>query len=134
MKCDDVRSAYSAMTGDGESSGASSLREETSLGAAMGVSASLKMELARAKAALADRDYEFKKMQEQLEQLRAGYGMTEMGREVETGRNKQQKVGFASGEGDMEFDRDTSGTAAEKTQQVTSGSASRKASAEPQGP
>lgn len=69
--CDDVRSAYSAITGDGESSGASSLRDETSLGAAMGRTASIKMELAKAKAALADRDYEFKQMQQQLARLQS---------------------------------------------------------------
>ena len=45
------------------------------MGAALGRTTSIKMDLARACKALADKDAEFKKMQAQLEQLMAARGM-----------------------------------------------------------
>lgn len=66
---DEVNSGPSAMTGDDQSSGASSLRSETSEGLAMGRTTELKMRLAKANSALADRDAAIRTMQEQLAQL-----------------------------------------------------------------
>jgi hypothetical protein len=66
---DEVHSGPSAITGDGQSSGASSMRSETSEGIAMGRTTDLKMRLAKANSALADRDAAIWSMQEQLAQL-----------------------------------------------------------------
>jgi hypothetical protein len=66
---DEVHSGPSAMTGDDHSSGASSLRSETSEGRAMGKTTELKMKLATAKSALADRDAAIRRMQDQLAKL-----------------------------------------------------------------
>jgi hypothetical protein len=66
---DDIQSGPSAITGDDQSSGASSLRSETSEGLAMGRTTALKMKLARVNSALADRDAALKKMQDQLSRL-----------------------------------------------------------------
>lgn len=73
--CDDVRSGASAVTGEDGTSAASSIRSETSMGAALGRTTSIKMDLARANRALAEKDIEFKKMQTQLAALMAARGM-----------------------------------------------------------
>jgi hypothetical protein len=74
---DDVQSGPSAITGDEQSSGASSLRSETSEGLAMGRTTALKMKLAQANSALADRDAALKKMQDQLSRLMKAQGLSD---------------------------------------------------------
>jgi hypothetical protein len=66
---DEINSGPSAITGEDQSSGASSIRSETSEGMAMGRTSELKMRLAKANSALADRDVAIRQMQEQLAQL-----------------------------------------------------------------
>ena len=73
--CEDIRSGASAVTGEDGTSAASSIRSETSMGAALGRSTSVKMDLARARRALAEKDVEFRKMQMQLEELMEARGM-----------------------------------------------------------
>ena len=75
---DDVQSGPSAITGDDQSSGASSLRSETSKGLAMGRTTDLKMKLARANSALADRDTALKRMQDQLSRLMEAQGLSDL--------------------------------------------------------
>ena len=72
---DDIQSGASAITGDGQSSGASSLRSETSEGNAMGRTTDLKMRLALANNALAERDAVLAWLQEQISQLMAQQGL-----------------------------------------------------------
>jgi hypothetical protein len=69
--CDDVQSGASALTGDSETSGASSVRSETSMGFAIGRTASLRMNLAKANRDAAEKDYEMRKLKEQIEALMA---------------------------------------------------------------
>jgi hypothetical protein len=66
---DDVQSGASAITGDDASSGASSGRSETTEERAMGKTLDLKLQLAKANSALAERDQALSKMQAQLDQL-----------------------------------------------------------------
>jgi hypothetical protein len=63
---DDMHSGPSNITGDGNSTGASSLRSETSEGAAMGRTTDLKLKLARATTAVAERDATLAKLQAQI--------------------------------------------------------------------
>ena len=69
-----VNSKRSALTGDSHTSGASSLRSETSFGKAVNRSAGLKMELAvtrnAAREAKEKSDLEMKKKEEEIEQLK----------------------------------------------------------------
>lgn len=74
---DDVQNGPSAITGDDQSSGASSLHSKTSEGLAMGRTTALKMKLARANSELADRDAALKRMQEQLSRLMEAQGLSD---------------------------------------------------------
>ena len=99
--CDDVRTGASAVTGEDGTSAASSLRSETSLGAALGRSTSIKMDLARARKALAEKDLEFRQMRAQLETLMAARGMevdTDV-REPPQLKKTSARVGFKEGSG-----------------------------------
>jgi hypothetical protein len=74
---DDVQNGPSAITGDDQSSGASSLHSKTSEGLAMGRTTALKMKLARANSELADRDAALKRMQDQLSRLMEAQGLSD---------------------------------------------------------